>query len=59
MSNCPHSMLNSNRRAGGVSNIETRYYKEGRHELLNEIERDEVTRDITLADFRKPRASYV
>lgn len=33
-------------RAGGVSKIETAYYKEGRHEMLNETNRDEVTSDI-------------
>ena len=30
----------------GVSKIETRYYNGARHELLNETNRDEVTRDV-------------
>ena len=39
-------LLEARWRAGGVSNIETAYYKDGRHEVLNEINRDEVTADI-------------
>ena len=39
-------LLEARWRTGGVSNIETAYYKEGRHEMLNEINRDEVTSDI-------------
>lgn len=30
----------------GIANIETRYYKDGRHEMLNEINRLEVVSDI-------------
>jgi alpha-beta hydrolase superfamily lysophospholipase len=30
----------------GVRRIDTRYYAGGRHEMLNEVNRDEVTRDI-------------
>jgi alpha-beta hydrolase superfamily lysophospholipase len=33
-------------REAGVRHIDTRYYPSGRHEMLNEINRDEVTRDI-------------
>ncbi len=33
-------------RDAGVRRIDTRYYAEGRHEMLNEINRDEVTRDV-------------
>ena len=40
------NLLESRWRAGGVSNIQTAYYKEGRHEMLNELNRDEVTGDI-------------
>ena len=40
------NLLESRWRAGGVSNIETAYYKNGRNEMLNEINRDEVTADI-------------
>ena len=39
-------LLEARWRAGGVTNIETAYYKGGRHEMLNEINRDEVTSDI-------------
>jgi alpha-beta hydrolase superfamily lysophospholipase len=39
-------LLEARWRAGGVANIETAYYEEGRHEMLNEINRDEVTTDI-------------
>jgi alpha-beta hydrolase superfamily lysophospholipase len=39
-------LLEARWREGGVSNIETAYYKDGRHEMLNEINRDEVTADI-------------
>jgi alpha-beta hydrolase superfamily lysophospholipase len=40
------NLLESRWRAGGVSNIQTAYYKEGRHEMLNEVNRYEVTSDI-------------
>jgi alpha-beta hydrolase superfamily lysophospholipase len=33
-------------RAAGVKNVECRIYADARHELLNEINRDEVTRDL-------------
>jgi alpha-beta hydrolase superfamily lysophospholipase len=33
-------------REAGVQRIDTRYYPGGRHEMLNETNRDEVTRDI-------------
>jgi alpha-beta hydrolase superfamily lysophospholipase len=33
-------------RAAGVQRIDTLYYEGGRHEMLNETNRDEVTRDI-------------
>lgn len=39
-------LLETRWRAGGVSNIETAYYEGGRHEMLNEINRDAVTSDI-------------
>lgn len=39
-------LLEARWRAGGVTNIETAYYNDGRHEMLNEINRDEVTSDI-------------
>lgn len=39
-------ILEARWRAGGVSNIETAYYNGGRHEMLNETNRDEVTSDI-------------
>jgi alpha-beta hydrolase superfamily lysophospholipase len=32
--------------AAGIGNIETRYYKGGRHEMLNEINREEVVSDL-------------
>lgn len=40
------NLLESRWRAGGVTTIDTAYYAEGRHEMLNEINRDEVTADI-------------
>ncbi|MFT6958783.1 MAG: alpha-beta hydrolase superfamily lysophospholipase [Halieaceae bacterium] len=40
------NLLEARWRAGGVSNIQTAYYKEGRHEMLNEVNRGEVTSDI-------------
>jgi alpha-beta hydrolase superfamily lysophospholipase len=40
------NLLESRWRAGGVSNIETAYYQGGRHEMLNEINREQVTIDI-------------
>ena len=39
-------LLEARWRAGGVANIETAYYKDGRHEMLNEINRDELTGDL-------------
>ena len=33
-------------RSAGVKRIDTQYYAGGRHEMLNEINRDEVTRDV-------------
>ena len=33
-------------RAAGVQRIDKHYYKDGRHEMLNEINRDEVTDKI-------------
>lgn len=33
-------------REAGVASVTTRYYLEGRHELLNETNREEVTRDL-------------
>ena len=40
-----HMMLNEYRARGCL--IETRFYEEGRHEMLNEINRDEVMSDLT------------
>ena len=39
-------LLEERWRAAGVRRIDTRYYQGGRHEMLNETNRDEVTRDI-------------
>ena len=33
-------------RAAGVANVSEKYYPDGRHEMLNETNRDEVTRDL-------------
>ncbi|MFT7041719.1 MAG: alpha-beta hydrolase superfamily lysophospholipase [Candidatus Azotimanducaceae bacterium] len=33
-------------RAAGVQSIDCHYYQDGRHEMFNEINRDEVTRDL-------------
>lgn len=33
-------------RAAGISNVTERYYQNGRHEMLNETNRDEVMRDL-------------
>ncbi len=33
-------------KAAGLANIETKFYPDGRHEMLNETNRDEVTGDI-------------
>ena len=33
-------------RAAGIANVSEKYYPEGRHEMLNEINRDEVMRDL-------------
>jgi alpha-beta hydrolase superfamily lysophospholipase len=40
------NMLERRWREAGVQRIDTRYYAGGRHEMLNEINRDEVTRDV-------------
>jgi alpha-beta hydrolase superfamily lysophospholipase len=39
-------LLEQRWRDAGVRRIDTRYYPGGRHEMLNEINRDEVTQDI-------------
>lgn len=39
-------LLEQRWRDGGVRDIQTAYYPGGRHEMLNEINRDEVTADI-------------
>ncbi|MBE9537549.1 MAG: alpha/beta hydrolase [Proteobacteria bacterium] len=39
-------LLEQRWRDGGITNIETAYYAGGRHEMLNETNRDEVTADI-------------
>jgi len=39
-------LLEQRWRDGGVANIETAYYEGGRHEMLNETNRDEVAADI-------------
>jgi alpha-beta hydrolase superfamily lysophospholipase len=39
-------LLEQSWRDAGVQRIDTLYYPGGRHEMLNEINRDEVTRDI-------------
>ena len=39
-------LLEQRWRDGGVQNIETAYYEGGRHEMLNETNRDEVTENI-------------
>jgi alpha-beta hydrolase superfamily lysophospholipase len=39
-------LLEKRWRDAGVKRIDTRYYTGGRHEMLNETNRDEVTRDI-------------
>ena len=33
-------------RAAGIANVSEKYYPEGRHEMLNETNRDEVVRDL-------------
>jgi alpha-beta hydrolase superfamily lysophospholipase len=33
-------------RAAGIENVSEKYYPEGRHEMLNETNRDEVMRDL-------------
>jgi alpha-beta hydrolase superfamily lysophospholipase len=33
-------------RAAGIANVTEKYYAEGRHEMLNETNRDEVMRDL-------------
>ncbi|MNN88171.1 hypothetical protein D3C81_2058220 [compost metagenome] len=33
-------------REHGISDVEYRLYPEGRHEMLNEVNRDEVTADV-------------
>lgn len=39
-------LLEQRWKQAGVQRIDTRYYAGGRHEMLNEINRDEVTRDV-------------
>lgn len=39
-------LLERRLRDAGVARVDTRYYAGGRHEMLNEINRDEVTRDV-------------
>jgi alpha-beta hydrolase superfamily lysophospholipase len=39
-------LLEQRWREAGVRRIDRRYYEEGRHEMLNEINRDQVTHDI-------------
>ena len=39
-------LLQSRLREAGVARVDTRYYPGGRHEMLNETNRDEVTRDV-------------
>ena len=39
-------LLERRLREAGVARIDTRYYAGGRHEMLNEINRDEVRRDV-------------
>lgn len=39
-------LLEQRWREGGVTNIDVKIYEAGRHEMLNEINRDEVTRDL-------------
>jgi alpha-beta hydrolase superfamily lysophospholipase len=51
-------------RAAGVQQVDSRYYEGGRHEMLNEINRDEVTRDIvdwlkTVLRSEAVRHSYI
>jgi len=33
-------------RAAGITNVTEKYYPQGRHEMLNETNRDEVMRDL-------------
>jgi alpha-beta hydrolase superfamily lysophospholipase len=39
-------LLEQRWRQAGVARIDTRYYPGGRHEMLNEINREQVTRDV-------------
>lgn len=39
-------LLEQRWKQAGVQRVDTRYYAGGRHEMLNEINRDEVTRDV-------------
>ena len=39
-------LLEQRWRGAGVARIDTRYYPGGRHEMLNEINRDAVTQDV-------------
>ena len=34
------------RRFAGLRDVTVRYYEDGRHEMLNETNRDEVTKDV-------------
>jgi alpha-beta hydrolase superfamily lysophospholipase len=46
------------RRRGGLSDVEVKIYDEGRHEMFNEINRDEVYRDlIAWLDAKLPGAA--
>ena len=44
-------------RAAGVRRIDTQYYPDGRHEMFNEINRDEVTAEL-IAWLREMRGAY-
>ena len=48
------NMLSGRYRAAGLRDVTLKLYSEGRHEMLNEINRDEVTADI--ADWLEARA---
>jgi alpha-beta hydrolase superfamily lysophospholipase len=57
-------LLEQKLRDAGVTQIASRYYDGGRHEMLNEINRDEVTRDIidwlgTVLRSQAVRQSYI
>jgi alpha-beta hydrolase superfamily lysophospholipase len=52
-------------RAAGLRNVTYKFYPDGRHEMLNEINRDEVTRDLiawldgVIANEQKPASDTV